>query len=588
MKKILLLLGVSAFVLSSCELNEEPLATATENDIFGTASGLKTYSYSFYNNITSGTSAYQGDAMSDYGAVNSINDFIREGGYSAETSTGWSWSALRNINHFIVNCNNPNVSETVRNNYIGIARFFRAWFYLDKVSTFGDVPWIDRPLGVNEEEVLYGTRDSRALVMEKVLEDLDFAYNHISATASDGTTITKWTALGLKTRVALFEASFRKYHPELGLSSTANELYQEVVDAGLELMTKGPHSLNTAQGIDASQRQLFISDAPVTNEVMLAVAFNKELALMNSANWWWTSATYGPRFSLVRPFINTILNIDGTPYTNRPNYETEEFYDETQGRDKRLSQLIRTPGYKRAGVVTAPNFASYTYTGYQPIKYTLDDPYYDNGAYNTNAVPLMRYAEVLLNFAEAKAELGQLTAEDWTKTIGALRARSGVTGGINVLPTQVDTYLQQTFFPGINDPILLEVRRERQVELALEGFRFDDLKRWNRGELLANLEWTGIYVPALDQLIDLDRNGTMDVVFFDGSMSEPSIAVPAGVAKVAVGGKVTNFQTLTPNNHLEWFKAQTRTWYSDGRQNLYPIPASAITKNQNLTQNKGW
>jgi len=105
--------------------------------------------------------------------------------------------------------------------------------------------------------------------------------------------------------------------------------------------------------------------------------------------------------SLVRPFINTILNSDGSAYTDRPNFEKEEFYEECQNRDLRLAQLIRTPGYKRAGKAAPPNFASYTYTGYQPIKYALDDPYYDNGGFNTNALPLMRYAEVLLNYAEA-------------------------------------------------------------------------------------------------------------------------------------------------------------------------------------------
>lgn len=140
----------------------------------------------------------------------------------------------------------------------------------------------------------------------------------------------------------------------------------------------------------------------------------------------------------------------------------------------------------------------------------------------------------------------------------------------------------------INDPILLEVRRERQVELALEGFRFNDLRRWNRGELMATLEWSGIYVPALNQLIDLDQNGTYDVVFYDGNNNGPSITVPAGVAQVPIAGKSTNFQTLTATKHLEWFKAQPRTWYEDNRQIFFPIPATAIVKNPNLEQNPNW
>lgn len=586
MRNILGLISICAIALSSCELSELPKATATEEDIFETESGLKTYSYSFYDNITSGSDAYKGDAMSDYGAVNNLNDFLRDGAYSAEVSSGWSWSALRNINHFILKTEASPLSETVRNNYIGIARFFRAWFYYDKVVRFGDVPWLDRPLAVNDKEELYGTRDSRTLVMDKIMEDLDFAYQNIQAASSDGTTITKWTALGLKSRIALFEGTYRKYHTSLGLQNTAGVFLNHAIQASEELMTKGPHSLHTAGGTNLSQRQLFISDAPVKTEVMLAVAFSTNLAILNDANWWWTSATYGPRFSLVRPFINTILNIDGTPYTDRANYEKEEFFDECQARDTRLSQLIRTPGYKRNGAAAPPNFASFTYTGYQPIKYTLDDSYYDNGRSNTNAVPLMRYAEILLNYAEAKAELGTLNVADWKKTIGALRSRSGVTGGLDQLPTKVDVYLKNTFFPEINDPILLEVRRERQVELALEGFRFNDLKRWKRGELMAELPWEGIYVPELNKLIDLDRNGTNDVIFYDGAQSAPT--VPAGVARVAIGGKNNNYQTITSSRHLEWFKSQTRTWYTDGKQYLFPIPASSIVLNPKLEQNKGW
>ncbi|MFT3902992.1 MAG: RagB/SusD family nutrient uptake outer membrane protein [Niabella sp.] len=590
MKYILAITLLTSVLLFSCkqDLSELPKATATEQDIFGKESGLKTYSYSFYNNLPSGTTAYELDAMSDYGAVNNLNSFIRDGAFSAETGTGWSWSALRNINYFIEKNNMPNVNETVRNNYMGIARFFRAYFYFDKVAMFGDVPWINRALSATDTSVLYGKRDSRTLIMDSIISDLDYAYNNITAASSDGSTITKWTALGLKSRIALFEGSFRKYHTELNLQSTANQFFQYAVDVASELMSKGPHRLNTAQGVKLSQRQLFITDKPETNEVMLAVVLSSSLAILGDANWWWTSATYGPRYSLVKPFVNSILNIDGTPYTSRAGYQTETFYQECQNRDNRLSQLIRTPGYQRGGVNTPPNFASYTYTGYQPIKYTLDGTVYDNSALNTNAIPLMRYAEILLNYAEAKAELGTFTADDWKKTIGALRERAGITGGLEQLPTTVDTYFQQTFFPDISDPVLLEIRRERQVELALEGFRFNDLRRWKRGELLATLPWTGMYVPVLDQLMDLDNDGKPDVVFYDGNQSGSSIEVPNGVAKLPIGGKSTNYLTMTNSNNLEWFKSQTRTWYPDGRQYYYPIPASAIVKNPNLTQNPGW
>ncbi len=105
---------------------------------------------------------------------------------------------------------------------------------------------------------------------------------------------------------------------------------------------------------------------------------------------------------------------------------------------------------------------------------------------------------------------------------------------------------------------------------------------------MADLEWSGIYVPALEVLMDLDRNGTYDVVFYDGTKSKPSIEVPKGCAQVAIAGKSTNYQTMTADHHLEWYKSQPRTWYNDDRQYLDPIPATAIIKNSNLTQNPGW
>jgi len=87
----------------------------------------------------------------------------------------------------------------------------------------------------------------------------------------------------------------------------------------------------------------------------------------------------------------------------------------------------------------------------------------------------MRYAEILLNYAEARAELGQLTASDWTMTVGALRARAGITGGLTTLPTTLDPYMQVNYFPDVTNPALMEIRRERGIELTLEGFRFNDL-----------------------------------------------------------------------------------------------------------------
>ena len=584
MKKLVYSFISACLLLGACSMDESPKSEIDKESIFNNEKGLQTYSYSFYDILPSISNGYKKDAMCDYGAVTSFDSFLRDGAYSAEVATGWSsddWKNLRNLNYFIENCVSDQLDESVRDNYIGLARFFRAYFYYEKVLRFGDVPWVDKSLSIDDEE-LYDERDPRTFVMDKVLEDLDFACEHITRT-SDGTgsLVTKWVAYALKSRICLFEGSFRKYHTELGLADTANKWFQEAVNAAETVMAESGHSLYTGAGTDGSMRAIFISDTPITSEVMLASCCDVTLGKLGDANWWWTSGTYGSRFSMTRTFVNTFLSIDGTPFTDRPGYETMLFYDECQDRDMRLAQTIRTPGYQRDGEPAAPNFNGYTFTGYQPIKYTLDATRYDAGALNTNAIPLFRYAEVLLNYAEAKAELGTLSDQDWSKTVGALRARAGITGGLNAKPVKVDTYLQNTYFPNISDPVLLEIRRERSIELALEGFRFSDIKRWKLGKLMT-MRWTGIYVPKLNEPMDLDHDGTMDVVFYIGSKPEN---LPASCTPISVGDDTQQGLTQGTYGNLTW---SDRIWYDDDRQYYYPIPAAAIQKNPNLKQNPGW
>lgn len=587
MKKLVYSFISACLLLGACSMDESPKSEIDKESIFNNEKGLQTYSYSFYDILPSISNGYKKDAMCDYGAVTSFDSFLRDGAYSAEVATGWSsddWKNLRNLNYFIENCVSDQLDESVRDNYIGLARFFRAYFYYEKVLRFGDVPWVDKSLSIDDEE-LYDERDPRTFVMDKVLEDLDFACEHITRT-SDGTgsLVTKWVAYALKSRICLFEGSFRKYHTELGLADTANKWFQEAVNAAETVMAESGHSLYTGAGTDGSMRAIFISDTPITSEVMLASCCDVTLGKLGDANWWWTSGTYGSRFSMTRTFVNTFLSIDGTPFTDRLGYETMLFYDECQDRDMRLAQTIRTPGYQRDGEPAAPNFNGYTFTGYQPIKYTLDATRYDAGALNTNAIPLFRYAEVLLNYAEAKAELGTLSDQDWSKTVGALRARAGITGGLNAKPVKVDTYLQNTYFPNISDPVLLEIRRERSIELALEGFRFSDIKRWKLGKLMT-MRWTGIYVPKLNEPMDLDHDGTMDVVFYIGSKPEN---LPASCTPISVGDDTQQGLAQGTYGNLTWSDNDPRIWYDDDRQYYYPIPAAAIQKNPNLKQNPGW
>ena len=174
-------------------------------------------------------------------------------------------------------------------------------------------------------------------------------------------------------------------------------------------MDAGVYSIYTTGGTTKAYRTLFTNATPIAPEVMLAAVMDLTLNELHDANWAYTSGTYWVKGSFIRSFINTYLMNDGTPYTNTPGWETMLFKDEVKNRDTRLQQTIRMGDYKRisGGVqIPAPPLFSYTFTGYQPIKWTLDDMYYDTRDLNINSVALFRYAEVLLNYAEAKAELG--------------------------------------------------------------------------------------------------------------------------------------------------------------------------------------
>lgn len=591
MRKQYIYILLSFLTLTACKkLDKEPESTATKSAVFGSESGLKLYTNSFYAMDFLPKNSTSRDEMSDYLAIRAVPTFLQPGAFAANLSSGWTWSDLRNINYFIENCTDPNVPADVRNNYLGIARYYRAYFYMEKVKRFGDVPWIGKPLNINDP-TLYAGRDKRELVMDSVLADIDFACANIKSTNDPTrTTVTKYVAYAYKSRLCLFEGTFRKYHTELNLQSTAATWLTNAASAAKEIMDKGGYAINTTGGPGVSYRQVFTSTVPVVTEVLQSAVSDLTLNVLNEANWWWTSGTYGAKASFTRTFINTYLKLDGTPFTNDPNYKTVLFKDEVKNRDLRLKQTIRSGDYKRInnGVqVPAPPVFSYTFTGYQPIKWTLDDMYYDAGALNINSIALFRYAEVLLNYAEAKAELGTLTDQDWAATIGVLRSRAGITGGLTAKPIVADPYLIANYFPGINDASILEVRRERGIELSLEGLRFSDILRWKRGQLM-DQEWNGFYVPALNTPLDLNEDGILDVAFYQGAKPSPAAAGVTYVDVSANIGTAKNSQQLKngTSGELTWMNEIPRKW--DDKMYYYPIPQVDLQRNPALGQNAGW
>lgn len=591
-KHILIHLSVvitSLCTVASCDLTETQKSTADAAIVFGSETGLRSYCFSFYGLLPSGTSAHHmDDQMAEYMAKASLN-LYETGGLTSDSQSSWDWSDIRNVNYFLDHNNYSSVSQQVRDNYNGIARFFRAWLYYEKLLKYGEVPWIGRVLNPGDPE-LTAPRDSRDVIIRHIIEDCDFAFEHIQAEdsrSSNACLLNRWCALLLKSRACLFEASWRKYHAGSvfvdGCEITADKLFSAAAEAAFTIMHGSPFSLHTGTVYSngrGSYRDLFSSDVVPTDEVMLAIQNDASLSVGYANYYYNVQAT--AKASLTRPFMNSYLNIDGSYYSEtKPDGSYKTFLEETSGRDLRLNQTIRAYDYTCKNgqgqmVPMTPDFG-YTLTGYHITKFTVDDVACNVYGANGNDIPVMRYAEVLLNYAEAKAELNDLSKEEWKATIGALRRRAGITGGaLDDKPTTVDPYLQANFYPGISDPVILEIRRERTCELCLEGFRENDLKRWACGNLWKDALWTGIFIPALDTPLDLNGDGVYDVYFSDAvtpaeySNIAVSITAPLRFLSV-VGGKILQ-DALTG-----------RTWKD--QMYLQPIATVDITSNPNLLPN---
>lgn len=579
---------LTLLALASCKkyLDKDPVDRLTPEQAFSTETNLKLYVNSFYLMLPNANNIYQSELTSDQTVRKEVPPYLLPG-FSAQsalafhaTASPWNWTNLRNINYFIENNTNTSIPAATRNHYTGIARFFRAYFYYNMIKVYGDVPWYGKTLSPSDPD-LYKPRDPRSLVMDSVLSDLNFAVTNIFDTKDASCTqVTRSVALAFKSRVCLFEGTFRKYHNVL--TGTVNSWLQEAANAAGTLMGSLKYTLHKTANSDLDYRSLFINETPLSSEILLASVYSNSLRKWHGSNNWYNSLTAGDRLSLNKRFVNVYLNLDGTRFTDNPGYTTIEFQEEVKNRDKRLKQTIRTPATRWSdGTYAGPDFIVTT-TGYQILKYSTDDKALNAVAQSFNSIPIMRYAEVLLNYAEAKQELGTLTPADWSQTIGALRTRAGITN--TAMPTVADPYLQANFYPGITDAVLLEIRRERSVELVAEySFRFDDLMRWRLGENIVK-SYDGIYVPAKGQILDISDNGAPgagDVSFVDAL---PTPQVP-GVTYVLLTNNTFRLSNGNSGN-LQWLSNTNRIW--DTKRYFYPLPPTELLINTNLVQNTGW
>ena len=577
MKKIILYIfsGVAACGFCGCEdaLDRFPKDRLTPESFFRTEEECQLYTNDFYTIFP--TTVYGESA--DVIAKNVLTSEVLGNRTVPATASTRKWEKLRDINFFLEYSSNCK-DRDVRLQYEGLARFFRAYFYFEKVKYYGDVPWVDRPLASNEEE-LYKGRDSRDLVMSKVIEDLDFAIEHLSPT-KETYRVSEWTALALKSRVCLFEGTFRKYH---GLDD-ADYYLAECVSAAGTFIEKSGYTIYKSGS--TPYLNLFSSINAISSEIILARAFNTAIGLKHDVNGYLTGTTMG-RPGLLKNVANMYLMKDGTPFTSQPGWETMQLPDESKNRDGRFAQTVRTPGYKRIDddKESAPNLAA-TMTGYQLVKFLLPAKY-DAYQASTSDMPLFRTAEVYLNYAEAKAELGTLTQEDLDKTIKPLRERAGVANlSLEWANANPDPYLAsaETGYAnvtGANKGVILEIRRERTVELLMENFRYWDIMRWKEGKRFEK-PFEGLYFPGVGSY-DLNSDGTDDVCIWSGTKPDTKIPV---VYELGVDVKLSEGD----HGYIRIHDAPNlvRTW-NEERDYLYPIPTDDRVLTQGaISQNPGW
>jgi len=406
-------------------------------------------------------------------------------------------------------------------------------------------------------------------VVDNILAELDKAIMYLpSGEQSNGNRLNKEVAKLMYSRVALYEGTWEKYHAgsPFGVDGSDGTQYlQLAAQTAEELMENtGGYSIHNTGNPEQDYWVVFNqTEYTGHSEVMLWRDFDVNLGIAHNGQ------RYLPRIGggrgLTRNLVESYLCTDGKPIAASDLYQGDRgLLDVASNRDPRLAQSMFLPGdpmeVSGGGVArtfeTAPVGASGSAgcpTGYMIYKGANPDPIqYYSGGVGTTSSPIFRFAEALLNFAEAKAELGTLTQADVDKSINILRQRVGMPD----LMIDDITPDPNWDFPELS-PIINEVRRERQVEFALEGYRFDDLMRWQAAdELVVGQRYKGAYFIEED-FPDL-------VVGTDVLLDEE--------------GYIDPLQSQIPNG----FQFDTQRDY------LLPIPLDEITLNSNMTQNPGW
>jgi len=416
-------------------------------------------------------------------AFGSGSNSVSNGSYlAAANSDIWddAWEGIRGANYLLEKSREYAGDEDI-SRWMGEAWFFRAYFYWKLVKSFGGVPLITSVLAVDSED-LYKPRSTQQEIIDFIIANLDSAAGSLPlqselAEAELGR-VTSGAAFALKARAALYQASWVKFHE----SGDASALYTEAIDAAGQVVASTEYELYT-QPNNTGYKYLFILRGDDSKEVILARRYYIDRITHN-----WTRELWFNYMVPTKNLADQYLATDGLPIDESPLFQGyAELDSEFRNRDPRMAMTFIVPGstiYADGGTwaVTYPGFTgtNATQTGYMLRKFldeTLEATQFQ-GSYDFKE---FRYAEVLLILAEALFENdGSISDADLDRTINVVRNR------VN-MPALTNAHVTAN---GLD--MRTEIRRERTVELAFEGFRRDDLRRWKTAEIVMPMAIKGV------------------------------------------------------------------------------------------------
>lgn len=580
--KLYILLAVILTTAASCKkdyLEKPPLDQLGDDSYWTTESNVRTFAYGFYSSYFPGygTSFSWGKvlwgqpenvspgveiaaSLNDDYAPNTPTEFPR---IVPATGSGWNFENIRKANLFINRVQGMTVgtgmTEEAKQHWIGVGRFFRAMQYHYLVNRFGDVPFYDSVLDETDVAQLYKPRDSRVFVMDKVLEDLKFAAENVRL--NDGTakqTVNKDVVLAFTSRIMLYEGSWQKYH--YSNAAKATEYFQAAKAAADVIISSNRYSLGNYRAVFSSL------DLSANTEVILFRQYVTGILTHSVMSWNNREVQVGASKSL----INSYVASDGLPIQVSPLYQGDQGAAKVfANRDPRMTETFAQE-IRLSGLV--PNLSSSGYAAHKFLNESLKATTEATGAVNQTDAPVIRLGEILLNYAEATAELGGISNDELNKSINKLRKRPGINlPGLSVSGNQVALENGTVFDDPKRDqtvsPMLWEIRRERRVELVFEGFRWDDIRRWKKAE----------YVDT-EKNIDVNRGAYIKKADYPG---------------LSVSIYLDNDKNKTEGYITPSVSAASARRFTDPKIYLYPLPQDQIVlyKTQGgveLAQNPGW